>query len=305
MKGRFPITTLFLELSPGQVDVNVHPTKAEVKFEDRNEVFKGVSRAVRRALLAHTPVPEVSGLQGTHFWGGPAPDHSHLQRREDPDWSLWDQRKDEDPSRFTQDPPQIQADLGTPILRLIGQVAATYLIAEGPDGLYLIDQHAAHERILFERFLTNREANNPSQALLDSQVVEFSPSSSDLVKENLSLLNGLGFEVEEFGPHAYVLRAVPALFSSSSPEALLRGAVEDLEVDETPLEKNQEEKIIARICKRAAVKAGQILTAEEQKQLILDLEACQSPRTCPHGRPTMIHLSVNLLEKRFGRTGPA
>ena len=193
--------------------------------------------------------------------------------------------------------------MGAPILRLIGQVAATYLIAEGPDGLYLIDQHAAHERILFEKFLANRDDNTPSQALLDSQVIEFSPSSADLLKENLPLLNQLGFEVEEFGPKAYMLRAVPALLSSSSPESLLRSAVEDLEVDETPLEGKQEEKIIARVCKRAAVKAGQVLTSEEQKQLILDLEACQSPRTCPHGRPTMIHLSVDLLEKKFGRTG--
>lgn len=303
MKGRFPITTLFLELLPEKVDVNVHPTKAEVRFEDRNEIFKGVQRAVRRALLAHTPVQEVEHLRGAQIWGGPAPDHSHIQRQEDPAWSLLEDTKGEVPISFALDSSQIPAELGTPILRLIGQVAATYLIAEGPDGLYLIDQHAAHERILFERFLATREEKIPSQALLDSQVIEFSPSSADLVNESLPILNELGFEVEEFGPQAFVLRAVPALLSSSSPEALLRAAVEDLEVDETPLEQKQEEKIIARVCKRAAVKAGQVLTPEEQKKLILDLEACQSPRTCPHGRPTMIHLSVDLLEKKFGRTG--
>ena len=303
MKGRFPITTLFLELSPEKVDVNVHPTKAEVRFEDRNEVFRGVKSAVRRALLAHTPVQEVDHLRGTQIWGGPAPDHRQIQRREDPAWSLLEETKGDEPIRFALDSPQIPAELGAPILRLIGQVAATYLIAEGPDGLYLIDQHAAHERILFEKFLANKEDKHPSQALLDSQVIEFSPSSADLLKENLPVLNHLGFEVEEFGPRAYVLRAVPALLSRSSPESLLRAAVEDIEVDETPLEGKQEEKIIARVCKRAAVKAGQILTTEEQKQLILDLEACQSPRTCPHGRPTMIHLSVDLLEKKFGRTG--
>jgi DNA mismatch repair protein MutL len=303
MKGRYPITTLFLELAPDKVDVNVHPTKAEVRFEDRNEVFKGVKRAVRRALLAHTPVREVDNLRGTQIWGGPAPDHRHLQRQEDPAWAVLEKTKQEGPISLDLDSPQIPAGLGAPILRLIGQVAATYLIAEGPDGLYLIDQHAAHERILYEQFLANRDGKHLSQALLDSQVVEFSPSSADLVKENLPILNELGFEIEAFGPQAYVLRAVPALLSKSSPEALLRAAVEDLEVDETPLEKNQEEKIIARVCKRAAVKAGQILTPEEQKQLILDLEACNSPRTCPHGRPTMIHLSVDLLEKKFGRTG--
>jgi DNA mismatch repair protein MutL len=187
---------------------------------------------------------------------------------------------------------------------LIGQVAATYLIAEGPDGLYLIDQHAAHERILFEKMLASR-TNPPSQTLLESVVVDFSPASADLVEENLPLLRSLGFDVEDFGPGAFVIRAVPALLGSGSPEGVLRAAVEDLEVDETPLEGRVEEKIIARVCKRAAVKAGQVLTPEEQRGLLLDLEACQSPRTCPHGRPTMIHLAVDFLEKKFGRTGPA
>jgi DNA mismatch repair protein MutL len=201
------------------------------------------------------------------------------------------------------DSQQIPASLGTPILRLIGQVAATYLIAEGPDGLYLIDQHAAHERILFEKFLADKSGNLPSQILLEAIVVDFSPASSDLVRENLATLRKLSFDVEEFGSGSFKIRAVPALLKGASPEEILRAAVEDLEVDETPLEKNQEELIIARVCKKAAVKAGQVLTSEEGKQLLLDLETCQSPRTCPHGRPTMIHLSVDLLEKKFGRTG--
>lgn len=170
--------------------------------------------------------------------------------------------------------------------------------------MYLIDQHAAHERILFEKFMAAKNQKALSQILLESVVVEFSPSSADLVNEFLPVLKKLGFELEDFGPGAYVIRAIPALLQGVSPEAILKAAVEDLEVDETPLEKNIEEMIIARVCKRAAVKAGQILSPEESKQLMLDLEACQSPRTCPHGRPTMIYLSVDLLERKFGRTGP-
>jgi DNA mismatch repair protein MutL len=119
----------------------------------------------------------------------------------------------------------------------------------------------------------------------------------------MTILQSLGFDIEEFGGLSFKIRAVPGILPQSSPASLLQAAVEDLEVDETPLEKNQEELITARVCKRAAVKAGQVLSPEEQKQLLLDLESCQSPRTCPHGRPTMIHLSVDLLEKRFGRTG--
>ncbi len=301
MKGRYPITVLFLDIQPEKVDVNVHPTKAEVRFKEMNEVFRGVSRAVRRALLAYSPVPGTSNLRGVNLWGA-APDQRHVQRAVDPAWAML-QREGEDFTGEVEGEAQIAAPLNTPILRLIGQVAATYLIAEGPDGLYLVDQHAAHERILFEKMLANRE-NPPSQTLLESVVVNFSPAGADLLQENLPLLRGLGFDVEDFGPGAFVMRAVPALLGSGSPEQVLRAAVEDLEVDESPLEGRIEEKIIARVCKRAAVKAGQVLTPEEQKRLLLDLEACQSPRTCPHGRPTMIHLTVDFLERKFGRTGP-
>jgi len=304
MKGRYPITVLFLELAPEKVDVNVHPTKAEVRFEDKGDIFKAVSRGVRRALLAHTPVQEVSNLRGISLWGGSSSDQSQFQRGIDPSWTTPEGNRVEGVFGREIDSPQISAPIGGPILRLIGQVAATYLIAEGPDGLYLIDQHAAHERVLFEKFTAERSDDHPSQALLDSVVVEFSPVSADLLKEHIPTLEKLGFDIEDFGPGSFVIRSVPGSLQGSSPEAILRAAVEDLEVDETPLEKNIEDKIIARVCKRAAVKAGMVLSPEEQKQLLLDLEACQSPRTCPHGRPTMIHLSVDLLERKFGRTGP-
>ncbi len=303
MKGRYPLGVLFLEITPGKVDVNVHPTKAEVRFEDKGEIFKAVGKAARRALLANTPVPEISRLGGVDLWAGSPADRSHIQRGVDPDWGMLERTSQGAAFDLAADSQQIPASLGAPILRLIGQVAATYLIAEGPDGLYLIDQHAAHERILFEKFLADKSGNLPSQILLEAVVVDFSPASSDLIKENLATLRKLSFDVEEFGGGSFKVRAVPALLKGVSPEEILRAAVEGLEVDETPLEKNQEELIIARVCKKAAVKAGQVLSPEESKQLLLDLEKCQSPRTCPHGRPTMIHLSVGLLEKKFGRTG--
>ncbi len=303
MKGRYPLGVIFLEITPGKVDVNVHPTKAEVRFEDKGEIFKAVGKAARRALLANTPVPEISRLGGVDLWAGSPADRSHIQRGVDPDWGMLERTSQGGAFDPAADSQQIPSSLGTPILRLIGQVAATYLIAEGPDGLYLIDQHAAHERVLFEKFLTDKSGNLPSQTLLEAIVVDFSPASSDLVRENLATLRKLSFDVEEFGGGSFKIRAVPALLKGVSPEEILRAAVEDLEVDETPLEKNQEELIIARVCKKAAVKAGQVLSPEEGKQLLLDLEKCQSPRTCPHGRPTMIHLSVGLLEKKFGRTG--
>jgi DNA mismatch repair protein MutL len=201
--------------------------------------------------------------------------------------------------------PQAESSVGTrvPLLRLVGQVAATYLVAEGPDGLYLVDQHAAHERVLFEQYLEQRQTSIISQSLLEPVVVEFSPANTRLLANQLEVLNQLGFQVEAFGMNTFLVRAVPSLLLGIEPGAALRVLVEDFEEDETPLQSEEEAKIIARICKRAAVKAGQVLSAEEQRALLNDLESCQSPRTCPHGRPTMIHLSVDLLERQFGRRG--
>jgi len=198
------------------------------------------------------------------------------------------------------------------LLRLVGQIASTYLVAEGPDGLYLIDQHAAHERVLFESYLAiwqesghspDGSSHIPAQVLLQPVSVDRPAGSARLVEEQLPVLNRLGFHVELFGRGSFLVRAIPSLLSGMDPSAALAVIVEDFEEDETPLLAENEARIIARVCKRAAVKAGQVLTPEEQQALLNDLEVCQSPRTCPHGRPTMIHLSVDLLERQFGRRG--
>jgi DNA mismatch repair protein MutL len=177
-------------------------------------------------------------------------------------------------------------------------------VAEGPDGLYLIDQHAAHERILFEKLMSQHALKDiPSQALLTPAVVTLPPQAAGLLASQLPHLNRLGFEVGEFGSNAFQVRAMPALFSGGDPSSALRALVENFEEDETPLQTEIEARLAARVCKRLAVKAGQVLTGDEQRALLTDLEASQSPRTCPHGRPTMIHLSVEMLERQFGRRG--
>jgi len=310
MVGRYPLTVLFLEVEPSEVDVNVHPAKAEVRFRNQDRVFSFVQRAVRRALLAYSPVPQiVPALWGTS------------PRIVDPAWSLAhdesgvESRELEvesdipaaqllttDVSRLTT--PETLPHSGVPLLRLIGQIGATYLVAEGPDGLYLIDQHAAHERVLFEKLIAQHEQKNiPAQSLLTPTVITFPPQFTDLLIPNLPILQHFGFEVEPFGPNTFQVRAVPVLFAASDPSAALRAVVEDFEEDETPLQAEAEARLAGRVCKRLAVKAGQVLSPEEQRALLTDLEACAAPRTCPHGRPTMIHLSVELLERQFGRRG--
>ncbi len=309
MVGRYPLATLFLEVPPEEVDVNVHPAKAEVRFRNQDKVFSFVQRSARRAILAFTPVPQVATQ---NLWGS-VPSQS---REIDLTWSLAHNGSNVESQRsgiegnFPVQPittgdfqPSTQP-LAVPLLRLIGQIGATYLVAEGPDGLYLIDQHAAHERVLFEKLMAQHEQKNiSSQALLTPAVVELPPSSAKLLEDQLTILHHFGFDVESFGQNAFQVRALPTLFAKSDPAAALRALVEDFEEDETPLQNELEAKIAGRVCKRLAVKAGQALSPDEQRALLNDLEACASPRTCPHGRPTMIHLSVELLERQFGRKG--
>jgi DNA mismatch repair protein MutL len=302
MVGRFPLAALFLEVPPEEVDVNVHPAKAEVRFRSPDKAFSFVQRSARRAILAYTPVPQIATQ---NLWGSA----SSQPRQVDPAWGLAHEEPSAvsgQPSAASLQPATFQPEnLGqVPLLRLIGQIGATYLVAEGPDGLYLIDQHAAHERVLFEKLMAQHEQKNiPSQALLTPVVVDLSPASAKLLEDQLTILQHFGFHVESFGSNAFQVRAMPALFAKSDPAAALRALVEDFEEDEAPLQNEIEAKIAGRVCKRMAVKAGQALGPDEQRALLNDLEACASPRTCPHGRPTMIHLSVDTLERQFGRKG--
>jgi DNA mismatch repair protein MutL len=304
MVGRYPIVTLFLDMPAEVVDVNVHPAKAEVRFREGDLVFTRVQRAVRRALLAYSPVPS---LQPKPFWGVRQDDAPTAQGRE-----VQLSAEIPMPNPAGEDAPPVRIKIHTdaegsdrlPLLRLVGQVAATYLIAEGPDGLYLIDQHAAHERVLFEQLMAQQTDNRvPAQSLLEPVNVVLPPEKARLLEDQLSVLDGLGFEVEPFGPNTFTVRAIPALIVGGDPAAALNVLVEDFEEDESPLQSAIEARITARICKRMAVKGGQVLSPEEQAALLRNLEACQSPRTCPHGRPTMIHLSADLLERQFGRRG--
>ncbi len=296
MVGRFPLATLFLEIDPQEVDVNVHPAKAEVRFRSQDTVFSFVLRSARRALLAYSPIPALPPTQ--NLWGGAEP----LPTDSAPAGGLFWSESEAPPAPTAQ--PTQAAAFNLPLLRLIGQVGTTYLIAEGPDGLYLIDQHAAHERVLFEKLMFQRQKQNiPAQALLSPLTVTLPPQSATILSGQLAALSRFGFEVGEFGPNTFQIRAMPVLFGNADPAAALRALVEDFEEDETPLQNELESKIAGRVCKRLAVKAGQTLSPAEQRALLIDLENCDSPRTCPHGRPTMIHLSVDMLERQFGRKG--
>lgn len=299
MVGRFPFGAIFVEMAPDELDVNVHPAKAEVRFREPSAVFSALQRAVRQALKAS---PTVSGVRAWEEIARPGQTMSRILPPE-PGWML-----DHEPGIPAQDAaasiPQTSPIGGAeriPLLRAVGQIGAAYLVAEGPDGLYLIDQHAAHERVLFEAMRREQPGMHISQRLLSPEVVELSTAQASALEGQLDLLAQIGFDVEPFGGSAFRMRAIPQVLGALKPEDALLAAVEDFEEDETPLAAEAEARLIARVCKRAAVKAGQTLGPEEQTALIRALEQCSSPRTCPHGRPTMIHLPMDLLARRFGR----
>ena len=189
--------------------------------------------------------------------------------------------------------------LSLPALRVLGQFSGSYIAAEGPDGLYLIDQHAAHERILFEQIkqqMARREAE--VQGLLDPTTIEVFPRQDENLKSHYEELIQSGFSIEPFGDRAYLVRSVPVLLDGKDWRAVLWELLDSPSGEDSG---DWTEKVAISIACHSAVRAGQALTDDEMRELIRQLEQADIPNTCPHGRPTMIHLSSNRLEREFGR----
>jgi DNA mismatch repair protein MutL len=288
MTGRHPVAVLNISIPPSEVDVNIHPAKSEVKFRDDSAIFRAVQKGVRQALVAQAPVPGIEDVVATYH----AP-----PSRQQISWSfpIATGKRDDSTSG-------VQASLtdSLPLLRVVGQVLNSYIVAEGPDGLYIIDQHAAHERIRFEEVTRQRRARDVEvQGLLEPSTFEVTPRHDHLLKSCLHELSDFGFAVEEFGDRTYLVRTVPALVASDNWEAMLRELLEELAGE---AKSRWEEKIVMSIACHGAVRSGQALDIDEMRELVRQLEKCTSPHTCPHGRPTIIRLSSGQLEKEFGRT---
>ncbi len=300
--GRYPISVLNVDLDLAEVDVNVHPTKREVRFRRSNEVFAAVQKAVRRALTASAPLPTVTGrlqpVESPPVWGQPRRlTGVGSERRPGGMLALEVQRTAED-ALATAVTPQMRPKL--PMLRVLGQLGQTYIIAEGPGGMYLIDQHAAHERVLYERFAAERTHKAvASQQLLSPLPLELTPRQQVAMTEYLAALTELGFEVEPFGGGTYLLRAVPAALKRGDTGQAVAEILDEL-AEEGSGERREEKVLVTVVC-HSAVRAGQTLSPEEMRDLVQQLEETSLPHTCPHGRPTMGHLSAEQLAREFGR----
>jgi DNA mismatch repair protein MutL len=186
-----------------------------------------------------------------------------------------------------------------PMLRAVGQVGTTYVVAEGPDGMYLIDQHAAHERVLYERCLAAARASAPeTQGLLDAITVELGATHQALLLEHSEAFARLGFDIEQFGDRAFVVRAVPPAMADDVPRRLVE-LLDRTQRDDGP--EDWSHKVAASLACHASVRAGMSMSAAEQRELLRRLEETESPRTCPHGRPTMVHLTADALAREFRR----
>ncbi|MCC7494196.1 MAG: hypothetical protein IT204_17690 [Fimbriimonadaceae bacterium] len=300
MSGRHPVAVIVIDMEPSAVDVNVHPAKAEVRFSRDWEVHNLVRRAVREALEnagllsedrevpgRSTPYqPRVGGLVAAAA-GDPAAGPQQP--------SLFDTVAEESPA----------AERGGLPARLVplGQVAHSYIVCDSDEGLVVIDQHALHERVLYEQFAAAEAGRGVARQLLAVPLpLALSPREAQAVAGNLPALAELGFELEPFGGDTFLVRAVPTVLAHRDHDRVLRDVIDDLVASAGPRSYTQHRDYVLRTmaCK-AAIKAGDHLAPEEIHELLRLMRECQVPFHCNHGRPTMFAISHEALEKRFGR----
>ena len=299
---RYPVAAVNLVLPYEDVDVNSHPAKREVRFHNENRVFSLTQRAVRAALMSDSPVPTFSQTGGgqtafSSYGGGGRND-----RASGAVFSSYGGRDERPPEPPGMTGGEALTLLGRPAvpLRVVGQLKLTYIVSEGPEGMYLVDQHAAHERTIFDRIIQRRDEREAiSQSLLAPVSVELTPSHATTLQDNLEAITAYGFQVEHFGERTYLLRAVPSVLTADDPAKTLVDILDMATLE--GLTRQKEDIMAASIACHAAVRAGQAMSGAGMTALLEQLEATPNPHTCPHGRPTMIHFSSYHVEREFGR----
>jgi DNA mismatch repair protein MutL len=370
MKGRYPVCCLFLEIDPAEVDVNIHPAKREVRFQQEKAVRNAVTQAIRQVLLkyhtqpgapvhsppltppalskqsgprtpepassptappASTVPPSVSSLPQTIVPelftdlqskpALPATPHRPIATAASPPVSMDVQTLDQQssaklsaeaahPSREGAERTRQQLEPPLPLLavplRIVGVIGRLYVVLESDRGLVLLDQHAAHERVLFEQMLQQLESGaTPAQRLLLAETIELPPRDAQFVKDNLLHLTRLGLGLSEFGERTFLLDALPPFVHVTNPREFVMDVIAELTgAGEDVNSMRLGEHMVAKTVCRHAVKAHDPLESVELEQLLDQLRRCAMPYTCPHGRPTLIEISFKDLEKKFGRIQP-
>jgi DNA mismatch repair protein MutL len=339
MKGQYPVTFLFLELDPGTVDVNVHPAKREVRFRDPNDVREAVVRCIQQTLeraradwqekfraparaeptatvfaktapdltlRSEVTTPEATHRELPHLCVIPAViERTRLEGSEIVGQAprLPERRSDSAGDAAVPQPQQQGTRPAQQQFEIIGVLSKLYVLMENANGLVLVDQHAAHERVLFEELRRRMEQQGvPTQKLLLPQTFDVPPRDADWIEQNLSVLQRMGIGIESFGPDTFKIDSLPSFLDVSDAAQFMRKVIDDLKSasNNASAMRLGEEMIAKSVC-RHAVKANDPLRYPEVEKLIRDLLDCDLPYCCPHGRPTMIQISLAELEKKFGR----
>ena len=305
---RYPLAVINVDLPAADVDVNSHPTKREVRFRNENRIFSAVQRAVSDALVAHAPARQVA-----RSFSVPGESNSGV-------------------GGFTRSRPVAHTPAESPVasppradalalpttglaptggslrdvlngLRVVGQIRQTYVVAEGSEGMYLVDQHAAHERVVYDRIRQRGQSqDNEAQPLLAPTPVQLNLAQAAILQEYATMLAEYGFQLEPFGGDAWLVRAIPATLTarnSPDPQAALVNLLDAVSVEQVVMER--EDALAATIACHGSVRAGDTLTTDEMDALLRQLETTENPHHCPHGRPTVIHFTEYQLEREFGR----
>jgi DNA mismatch repair protein MutL len=339
MKGQYPVTFLFVELDPGAVDVNVHPAKREVRFRDPNGVRELLVRCIQQTLGSvraewqekfHAPTglraaaapsaktapnlslrSEISSPETTHrelphldaVAGVAAPGLTRAPEIVPQVPNLAERGFGPTSVASSKQPQQGDPKPAQQQFEIIGVLSKLYVLMENANGLVLVDQHAAHERVLFEELRRRMEQQGvPTQKLLLPQTLEVPPRDTDWIESNLPILQRMGIGIESFGANTFKIDSLPTFLDVSDPEQFMRKVIDDLKSagNNASAMRLGEEMIAKTVC-RHAVKANDPLRYPEVEKLIRDLLDCDLPYCCPHGRPTMIQISLTELEKKFGR----
>jgi DNA mismatch repair protein MutL len=281
-RGRHPVAVIDIAIDPELVDVNVHPAKKEVRFRDEGAVFAALQRAVRSALDGSDPfryrpadaaTDAVPGLIGAQI-------------------TLYD-------APTTVAATETNGHAAVSVLRPIGQAGPGYLIAEGPHGLVLVDQHAAHERVLYNHLLERlRTGRGASQPLLIPQAIDVDPALIAAAADHREELAGMGLEYEEFGPRSLRVTAVPAELPSGRATAAIQETLAALAENRGD---GAIEKAAAALACHSAVRFGDVLDIAEQRRLLAEIESTEESITCPHGRPTRLLVEWQELTRHFRR----
>lgn len=293
--GKFPFAILNLEISPQLIDMNIHPTKKEIKFQNEEDVFKTVYQAVKEALLKEEFLGKDEKRNSEEIR------QEYVQKQESylPANYLLKRIQKSKEEKSLEIKPQIVNTKNKLDYKLIGVVFKTFIIIEINDELYFIDQHAAHERVLYEQVKDSYNSGKKpeTQMLILPTVLPLKPAEIELIKDNIEIFEKVGFQIEDFGSNTIKISGVPSIAYNLDSTTIFQDTLKELTSFARTTKQEIENKFIATVACKAAVKAGMVLTQKEIDTLIQELWSLPNPYTCPHGRPTTIKYEKEELEK--------